>query len=370
MSRWSTCKGSYRLIQMLAPSEFPEEEPDYRAEGTAAHELIERCLRDNHEPWEFLGLSMSNGVKVTIPMTTAVQVYLDEVMPLMRVADISYIEFPISAPIHPLFYGKLDLGVIRDNTLYVRDYKNGEGVYVDERGPQTKYYAYGVLHLHPEIRRVNIGVVQPNFSGVSLVRSYECDADDIHMWAMEELLPAMQAAEAGGELTPGEHCRFCPAKLCCPMLKGMFAAAANTPPPSAAAMSDMQLALDVKMIEPVKKYIKAIEEELFKRLNHGRQIDGFKLVHKKANRVWKEGADVFFFDAYGDEARNPAVMKSPAQIEDLGPAAASLVKQWAYTPESGLTVAPAKDPRIAIQPENSQKAFANMVDGLLKAEDI
>lgn len=370
MSRWEHCIGSYRLIEQLAKSEFPEEEPEYRAEGTAAHELIELCLRSGEEPWMWLGQKMPNGVTVTVPMVTGVQTYLDEVLPIMARAEHSYIEFPISAPIHPLFYGKLDFGGIDGHTLYVRDYKNGEGLAVNERGPQTKYYAYGVLHLHPEIRRVNIGIVQPNFIGLPPVRSYEVDAEEIHMWALDELLPAMHAAERGGPLVPGEWCIFCPAKLVCPALSGMFAAACNASPNAERAMSDAQLALNWKMIGPVKKFIKALEEETFRRMNGGRELSGLKLTYKKTNRVWKTGADVQFDYLYGDSAYTERELKSPAQMEDIGANAAELVKQWAFTPEAGLTVALESAKGIAVKPQTSKEAFANFIDVKLKIEDI
>lgn len=370
MSRWSACRGSYQLIQSLAPSAFPEEEPDYRAEGTAAHELIARCLNSGDEPWLWLGQKMTNGVSVTIPMTTAVQVFLDEVLPLMARASQVYIEFPISAPIHPLFYGTLDWAAIVDHTLYIRDYKNGEGLLVDERGPQTRYYSYGVLNLHPEIRKVNIGIVQPNFIGPEPVRSYECPADDIHSWAFEELLPAMQAAERGGQLTPGDHCIFCPAKLVCPALTGMFAAAATATPNAPRAMSDTQLALNWKMIAPVKKHIKAVEDESFRRLNGGCELSGLKLVHKKTNRVWKDGAEAEFKSNYGGAAYTEPELKSPAQMEDIGAEATALVKKWAFTPEAGLTVALEKDARIGVKQPNSKEAFAKFIDAGIKLADI
>jgi hypothetical protein len=51
-------------------------------------------------------------------------------------------------------------------------------------------------------------------------------------------------------------------------------------------------------------------------------------------------------------------------VEKLGPDAAALAKEWAYTPQTGLTVAGADDKRAAVK---VQKASDVLGEAALKA---
>src|SRR5271166_6425074 len=108
--RWMECPGSVRLIQSLK-IEGDSDEPDYRREGTAAHEAIAHCLRNNSDAWEVMGETFYDTV-VSVEMADAIQVYLDTVRPLATPAAQVFIEHRISSPDHPLFYGTVDFATI------------------------------------------------------------------------------------------------------------------------------------------------------------------------------------------------------------------------------------------------------------------
>ncbi len=361
MERWENCPGSVQLIQQLLPIELEQDDPAYRREGTAAHAIAAKCLTERLEAWEFIGQTIE-GVEITSALTNAVQVYLNHCWPIMDGAEAVYIEHGFSNPdVHPLFKGTTDFAALKAGTLYIRDYKHGAGVTVDERGPQPRYYSYAMLLLHPESRRCDIGIVQPNaFHAGGSVRTWTCDADDIHGWANDTLLPAMQRAERDKNLKAGDYCRFCPLKIVCPMLQGLFGAAATTPVRDVNRFTDAQLGQEYKLLTPVRMYSKAVEEEVYRRLQSGRTITGVKLVAKKANRVWKEGADAVFKKTYGDLAYTERELKSPAQMAEIGPLATDLVKEWAYTPQTGTTVALDSDNRPAINVKTMAETFANV----------
>jgi hypothetical protein len=96
----------------------------------------------------------------------------------------------------------------------------------------------------------------------------------------------------------------------------------------------------------------------------GKNVPGTKLVHKKANRVWKGGAEAVFREQFGDKAVWPTTLKSPAEMEKVNTDAKALVKEFAYTPESGLTLALESDKRSAVPVRTAEQVFGHVaLDG-------
>lgn len=393
--RWMNCPGSVALIQALALP--PSDAEDYRLNGQAAHDLAARCIKQEQDAWEFVGTKIElieDGKPYTIvvddEMSIAVQTYVDHVRPLRALGDkagtmIAMVEEHISVPsFHKDFYGTIDFAVAVPGTdhhgqevLHIRDLKYGEGIQVDaEDNPQLMYYAYGVLQELGECDKVVLGIVQPRgFHPDGPVRLWETTAEYIKAWATEQLLPAMLRTEMDNHLDAGEHCRFCPAKLVCPMLSGLFRAACTASNSTVVNVSDAALGRSYKYVQGVKMYIKAMEAEAHRRLLTGKYTGGVvKLVNKQARRVFKAKADVVFKSKFGAEALTTAEMKSPAEMEKISTEAAALVKEYAYTPDNGTTVALLDDRRPAVIVQSPTQTFSGAVSALTtgtdKAEDI
>lgn len=374
--RWMNCPGSVELLKHL---QLPEtDEPDYRRDGTAAHEMAAYCLRQGFEAWECLGQRF-NGVEATLEITDGVQVYLDECrkwgeMPtgcdrasLVATAIGSwYIEHMVSSPIHPQFYGTVDFALVSGTTLHMRDYKNGAGIVVEAyRNPQLMYYVFGLLRINPHVRHVDMGIVQPNaFHPDGPIRIWETDASEILEWGHKVLLPAMQAVEIDHALDTGLWCRFCPAKLVCPAMDALANAAQNADVKGVVNLTDDRLGSDYRRLQALKFYVKAVEDETFRRLNTGTEIPGTKLVLKRANRVWKDQSESVFSVKFGSKAFTQPELKSPSEMEKIDEAAKALVKEWAYTPQAGLTVALAEDKRQEIKVQKTSEAFAKALDNI------
>ncbi len=367
--RWMNCACSVALIKSLRIRE-ESDEPDYRTEGTAAHYALQKCLTDNIDAWELIGEKMPNGTEVDGPMSDAVQVFLDEARSHTPPGAEIYIEFGIDAPdFHKQFYGTLDYGAILGDTLIVNDYKHGAGIAVDvKNNPQIMYYAFGLLRHHPEVKRVVLRIIQPRgYHPDGAVRVWETTADYIRTWADQELRPAMLRTEFDNDLDAGPHCRFCPAKLVCPLMESLFGAAMTCDPKKLINLTDDALGRSWYYLPVLKMYAKAMEEEAFRRLNSGRLLGdgGPKLVNKKADRVWKPGSIEILKSKFGDDVMTKPVLKTPAQIEGLGAEAKKIVHEYAYTPQTGLTVAPYDDKRPAVKVTTAQEAFGSIVDKLV-----
>jgi hypothetical protein len=362
--RWMNCPGSVALLRRLDLP--PQDDPEYRRAGTAAHAVLASCLRTSgaEEPldaWELIGATYE-GVRVDEAMANAVQVALDECRCLASSphAEI-YIEKKLHSPLHADFWGTVDFAVVADSLLNIVDFKYGEGIAVEvENNPQLKYYAWLILERHPDVRRVVLRIVQPRaIHPDGPIRRWETTAEDIGLWVETELVPAMR--EEADSLLPGEWCRFCPAKLICPALSSLFEAAANADPKKVIALGDDMLGRAWALRKAVKSYLKALEDEILRRLMKGGTVPLAKLVEKRADRVFQDEAGVIFVARFGGDAYEPQRLKSPAQMENLGTEAKKLVREYAYTPKTGLTVADADDKRLAVRPETAAEAFAASV---------
>jgi len=394
--RWMNCSGSSALI---ASFDLPEtDEPSYRREGIAMHEAAADCLARDIDTWEIAGETYYNTV-IDADMAEAVQVYIDRVRPLIIGPDKGrfhkehfFIEAKLAAPeIHEAMFGSVDFGAMvtaamagtmpslpvmaaLEGFLDVTDLKGGEGIVVDpDNNAQMMYYAFMLIATYyaelDDDFPVRLTIVQPRaFSQEGPIREWWTTVGDIKRWVVRELLPAMNSTD--DELQAGKWCRFCPAKLVCPLMQSLFRAAASYDPKEVVPITSEALGLSYQKTEAVKFYIKALEDEVYRRQMAGTAVPHTKLVNKKANRIFNptvtmkvEGKDVEvpILEAakktFGDAVFTAPELKSPAELENLGPKAKEFVKEHAYMPVTGLTVALTGDKRTGIKVQSAQERF-------------
>lgn len=117
----------------------------------------------------------------------------------------------------PQGFGTGDCVIIADGTLYVMDYKNGKGVFVNcDHNPQMMLYALGAYHAYGylySIKKVSMTIIQPRLENIS---TFECSVEELLDWAETYVRPrAKLAFEGKGEQVPGDWCRFCRARTSC-----------------------------------------------------------------------------------------------------------------------------------------------------------
>jgi len=212
----------------------------------------------------------------------------------------------------------------------VKDFKYGAGVAVDvDYNPQEMYYAFGVLRrgMAPDVENVELTIVQPRgFHPDGPIRRWETTAEYLHYWGEHDLRSAMCNTDT--DLVAGEHCRFCPAKLVCPLLTGLFGTAMKTDPKTVVTYSDEAADRNYQYLAGIKMYCKAVEADMLARLNLGKTMTKAKLVHQKANRVYKEGAEeVLKVQLKGEELYTKPEFKGPAQVEVLSSRAKELIHE-------------------------------------------
>ena len=378
-SRWSKCPGSIRLqhvaerhdVAAVAGSSFA-------SEGTAAHEVAAHCLEQGSDTWEWVGQTIhlkreQEDWPVTVEMAEAVQVWVDTV----RQDKEEYTEATGDQAVTLVEVG-FDLSDVREGafgtsdavTLFpkwglvtVYDYKHGVGIGVDaERNGQLMYYAAGALHhlgaTAQHIEAVELVVVQPRHAHrYGPVRRWRTTTADLHEWVWTELVPAIdRTREPDAPLVPGDHCQFCPARAFCPALRDLAQEYFEMSDQPVQPMSDEELAAWLDKVKAVRHFLKALDDEGYHRLSQGNRLPGYKLVRRRSNRTWADGAEDALKEVLGDAAYK-RILLSPAEA-DKNRLTKEVAKKFAYKPENGLTMAPASDSNEGVEVKPPQDAFA------------
>lgn len=381
--RFMNCEGSFLMQrEQIEAGHFENIESEYAKLGTGAHELGAKAIATGLEPYEFLGEEF-NGYVAGWPdgiSLDAVQVYFSECMGILaRRTDQGHmlLEETIHLPeIHPLLRGTVDFGWWSlSQGIFLRDYKNGEGIGVSApMNKQLLYYGFLMIlkilqdgHGLDRELPVSLGIVQPNFYGVFEAPDvWETTVGVVLDWGNNELLPRMKSLYERSRdrwfdtalFSPGEHCQFCPVLLDCPKMQEAFIAYANAEEDFIAMLTDEELDRFYSMREPARRFMKALETTVHHRLVTGAKIPNAKLVEKRVARVWRPGAHAALQAAFGEKAFTSPEVKSPAQIEKLSSRGKEMALEWGYKPESaGLSVAPLTDPRPEAKPRSNATVF-------------
>jgi hypothetical protein len=134
------------------------------------------------------------------------------------------------------------------------------------------------------LKSVRVAIVQP-LAGPPTVADYD---EDALTRAHEYVMRVVYKVDTGtpSQPIPGDHCRYCDARLTCPALKKEITVTAppeimkinigNSPP--------LALTLALDMLPAVKGYIEAVESVARARLERGESIPGYCLKERKGKR--------------------------------------------------------------------------------------
>lgn len=328
MYRWSACPGSVRLSADVA-----KKSSAYAEEGSDAHALAAECLLKQTDPLKYIGCDVKidgRAFRVDRDMAEAVSVYIDDIRSSAEHGDEDFIEqrFDLTE-VHAGCFGTADHVRWRPSKglLIVRDYKHGAGLPVNVfENSQLKYYALGaLLALKLPAKKVRMVICQPRCDHADgPIRHYEIDAIDLLDFKTDLKAFAVATEAADAPLVPGDHCRFCPAAALCPALKTRAQTLAKLEFSKAVPYDPAELKLALDSREPLKAWIKALDEFAYAEAEAGRgEAFGYKLVDKRAIRRYAdEGAVIEALQdrqVPDDTIFEPRSVRSPAQLEkDLG----------------------------------------------------
>lgn len=375
-SRWMNCAGSVALVEKLGDK--ARKSGIAAAEGSAAHDLLARCLTSGDEAWEHNGEKIKSDswtFDVTPEMTEAVQIALDWTR--SKVAQLSekgkeailLVERRVASPEDADAFGTSDIIIIvPGERVIVADFKYGIGVTVEPDDEQLRSYGqytfdtyktFGDLdpsQYNPEINPptteifpdqntvAQLFIVQPRIPHPKgLVRQHVTDRKELARWFYGEVLPAIaETRNPEATLNAGEHCRFCPASDFCPLLHKARETFDTTTLP--VTLDDAALDAALTIGKQIVKQMERLEEEAFNRASKGTKFEHWKLVRKIASRVWKDGAEAAVKEALGAAAYSEPKLLTPPAVEKLE-GGKKLVAQWSMKPETGVTLAARSDKR-------------------------
>lgn len=385
-SRFIACPGSVLLSQGIQDD---DEDDTFSLPGTAAHAVGQECLQQKTDAWTHIGRVYDKKVgnlldkpkKITAKdrliwvdkgIADAVQVYLNAIRsahPEMNQGN-SWVERKFFCPqLHKYFYGTADFTYYDAGAreLHVWDYKHGAGVVVEvENNVQTMYYAAGAitdLDLWTKVDTVHLHIVQPRgFHWNGPVRTWSLTVEALDNWLTDTLLPAMDRALVSRDTDSGEHCRFCPVRFrLCPQHVKDFAEIEGLiemiglDGKGAAALTGEQIARYKQLVEVAKIVGTAVDKTAYVRLEkNANAVPGYKLAPKKADRIWKDGAEKELVKKFGEDAFTERKLRSPAQIEAL-PEGGKYTARYAFKPNTGNTVVKIGDARVAVKKDVSTK---------------
>lgn len=388
--RWMNCPGSVRMEDGR-----PDVTTWYAGQGTAAHEIAARCLREGRDAGEFVGEEVETDygpIEVDEDMAASVQVYLDHCRKILAGAPKGakfFIEKKFSLeklnPPDPMF-GTTDFAIWFPDRehLDVNDYKHGWLYVPAEENWQLTYYALGaVLALNVKPKTITTRIVQPNRPG-SPVRSETFRWDELVVRKRELFAAAERALDSDAPLNPGDWCQFCRAAPVCPALaeqtyevvQAEFSEITedddgepNLPAPDTLDDSVLREVLEKrKMIE---RWFDAIEEHVQQRLEVGGEFPGFKLIEKRATRRWVDEEKMLAWArqlGLTDEDLYKTKLQSPYGVEQAlkrhypdHKERPALPEDLVFEKSSGYNVVEESHPKPAAQVVDATEAFAGVL---------
>jgi hypothetical protein len=378
IARTIACPGWASLAKQMPRQEGRAS--DAAEEGTALHDAMEWIMgRFDRNPTFCKGLFF-NSVEITAEMIDErlwpAYAAIRELMYTYDVPDKDIKLEPFVQIIPDLAGGSIDvLARSRDGkTIIVADYKFGYMPVDVAFNKQLLFYALCAdadpltSNWFAKAENIVLAIIQPAVPGGEDEDDGEDDdyqaatwATDISMLDTFEDIVAKAVAEAEGDspkFEAGDHCRFCPAEVICPIKTGEAQLAAKLP-----AIAIETIDTYMPMLASIEKWIAAVREMALSQLQKGAAVEGFKLVNKRPTRVWTNSTEVQDMlrknrkfkvaDIYAQTLKSPAQMEKVLKAKKIDD---TMITDYIVSVSSGVTMAPAGDKREAVLPRDALRA--------------
>jgi hypothetical protein len=319
--RLLNCPGSWQATLALPPQIRTSSE--YADEGTAMHEVMTRLMnirsasleaKRKFDPYKeaakLVGLKFYDRALTIEHVDTMVSPALEQLERLEAHYGGGFVvrgvEIRVAFPGIPGAFGTCDLILSNERWVLHVDWKFGQGVGVQavtKEGAEEKvnaqllFYAAGAMNSAKTIyagrRNLAVAIIQPR--GEMPLSHTPVSRKEIK-WFVEDLQEAViNATEYDPLRTKGEHCRFAPCKIDCPLWTGplldLTALGADAPPlpkettrevtPFAEYLARAKALADIAAL-----FKKEVDEQLHAYLEAGGTVPGWRLKAKVKLRQW------------------------------------------------------------------------------------
>lgn len=284
-ARWLHCTASAEAEKSFPP----EKESAYAAEGTVAHALAEAKLyadvlgkdksadiaKIKGDPYYDSGMD-----RYTTGYAEYVSELLAEAMaedPLAQLLPEARVDFSRYVPEG---FGTSDALLLSSKRITVVDLKYGRGVPVSAKGNSQlalyalgAYDAYSFLYAPPMVRLV---IYQPR---IDHIEREDISLQTLIDWGTEYVRPRAKAAmEGSGEFDPGDHCRWCRARIRCRARAEKLRALAVKDFCDPAFLSDEEMMEVLALSDTLSKWAADMYGWAQAQAESGKKIKGYKLV--------------------------------------------------------------------------------------------
>lgn len=352
LKRAMECPPSVRLTE-----DFEDEESVYAKEGSEAHLLLEKKIKERYGiPFDEDISNLEYYSEEMEECTDTALNYVSEVYERLKaegkhpfIASEVLVEF---ADVVPEGFGSSDIVIVYDGGIYVMDYKHGRGVEVScEHNPQLMIYAYGSLlmfeHLY-EINEINMVIIQPRLGNIS---EWSCSKDELVDWANNEVKPKTQLAYEGkGDFKCGSWCQFCKAKYECKHRASEMLKLEGYSHQSKDLLTVEEIAEILGKIDDLISWGSDIKEFALAESLKGTHYPGYKLVEGRSNRKLTDEDEVIkILEANGVDPYERKLISISEITKRIGKAKfIELIDKYVYKPAGKPTLVEDSDKRPAL----------------------
>ena len=405
--RLLSCPASLARTRALPPSaDAPSE---YAEEGTAMHEVMAtlmtgRCAGElghgnpstsQDDALALVGRPVHGWDRVLTDEHLDTMIYpaLEHLQTLEQefefgtggAFEVVGVERRVTFPGIPGAFGTVDLILRNEMFTVLVDWKFGQGigiktVYSDGEGaivnPQLMYYASAALKTKPSLfakRRIVVAIVQPR--SLEPLTFTEITRHEIKNFVEDLHNSVLAAVDRDPPMRRGEHCRFAPCKIACPLWTGAVldltalqagpkpARELNTQPRRVSSYGEY-LARAKALVDTVVQFKTELDAQMHAYLENGGAIPGWRLKDKATRRQWVD-ADTVYGELTELGFSSDEIFRAP-ELVTFQQAEATARRLGVTIPDelrvapppSGTTLATTDDPAPVVEPAALIEKFA------------
>jgi len=373
-SRWLVCTPS-ALLESLEPNRPAS---TYAAEGTDAHFLADLKLSymlNQISPVEYdirFENFVMNSQYYNAEFNEYVNDYCKEVMAIIK-EDYANEELEICLEqrvdfddVVPEGSGTGDVIIIGKTFVHVIDLKFGKGVSVSAvNNTQLRLYALGALkkfRLKGVFVEARMTIIQPRLYDISTDR---VSVKELYEWAESFVKPRAELAYQGkGELTPGDHCKFCKRKGKCEALGNAqleaaqreFAQVMVVEPEQTSILEPRNMTPEMlsRVMQIGPKFIDWFKDVMAyataAMINDGLQIPGYKVVEGRSNRIITDATALYEFLLKRGFAESDLV--KPKELLGISTLEKNIGKKFFNELAKDYIIKPSGKPTVAVETDN------------------